>query len=76
MTIKTEIIALAVRLVAENTSLIRKPDAFESLITNIFGGETYDVRAAKEIEATTARVINSAKKMHVDREFKKIIKNV
>lgn len=76
MTIKTEIIALAVRLVSEKTNIIQKPNEFESLITNVLGGDSYDIRIAKDIEASLNRAMDSAKRMTIDRKFKKITKEM
>lgn len=76
MSAKTEIIAMVVRIVANKTSLINKPDAFESFLTTIFGEDTYDVRIAKNIEAEASRLIETAKQIKTDRQFKKIVEHV
>lgn len=61
MSFKTEIVAIGVRYLAENTNLVRKPDAFEELISNIFTGETYDQRVARELVGKTDEVVSIAK---------------
>ena len=75
MNIKRELIALTVRFLAENTSLVRKPDAFESVLSSMFGGETYDQRLARELDESSKQAIDSAKQFVTDRKFKKITKN-
>jgi hypothetical protein len=73
MTLKTEIVALAVRVLAEN-GIIRKPDAIESLITTFIGGETYDRRIANDVVASTDKAVATVKRiMTKRRESKKII---
>lgn len=76
MSITTDIIAFGVRIVAQNTSLIRQPSSFESFIDSIVENETYDYRIARRIENETARVVNSVKRVNTDRKFKKIVENV
>lgn len=76
MNAKTQIIALAVRLLSENTNIIRKPDPMSELFSTIFGGETYDVRTAKQIEGVLGQVADTAKKMDTRRRFNKIVKKV
>lgn len=76
MSYKTELIALAVRVLAEKTSLIRKPDPIEDFINNMFGFETYDQRVARSIEAETERAIEAVKRIRTNRKFKKITENV
>jgi len=76
MNIKRELIALAVRVLADNTNLVRKPEPFEELITNLFGGETYDQRTARVIDEESAKALEAAKRFNTNRKFKKITKNV
>lgn len=76
MSMKTELIALGIRLVADRTTLICKPDAFEIFISDLFGLETYDRRLARSIEAEVDRGVNAAKRMNVNRKFKKIIQHI
>lgn len=75
MNIKTEIVALAVRVLAEN-GIIRKPDTFETFLTEIFGGESYDHRMANEIVASTDKAVTAAKRIKPIRRFKKNPENV
>ncbi len=72
MNIKHEVIALAIRLVADKTNLIRKPDSIEVLITQLFGGETYDRRLARSISEETERAVEATKRFRTNRKFKKI----
>lgn len=75
MNIKREIIAAVVRALADKTTLIRKPSDFEELVNTMFGGESYDKRIAKEIEAEAERVLEVAKRANIRRQFKKITKD-
>lgn len=70
MNIKTEIVALAVRVLAEN-GIIRKPDAFNEMISEIFTGQSYDKRMANEIVAGTDKAVTAAKRIKIARPFKK-----
>jgi hypothetical protein len=73
MTLKTEIVALAVRVLAEN-GIIRKPDTFETLFTAIAGGESYDRRIAGDVVASTDKAVATVKRITTKRrESKKII---
>jgi hypothetical protein len=72
MTLKTEIVALAVRVLAEN-GIIRKPDPIEGFITAIIGGETYDRRIASNVVASTDKAVAAAKRIKTNRESKKTI---
>jgi len=76
MSYKTELIAMAVRIAAEHTNLIRKPEPFEALITEIFGGESYDRRIAKDLEGDAQRLADAAKRFRTNRKFKKIVEHV
>lgn len=72
MNIKHEVLAFAVRLVAENTNLIHRPTGFESLITDIFGEESYDHRMARNLEVETQRAADAIQRVRTSRQFKKI----
>lgn len=72
MTFKREIIALAVRVLADRTSLVRKPDQFECFLGSIFGTETYDQQLARKIETDLDRGVDAVKRCHTNRKFKKI----
>ena len=76
MSLKTDIIAFGVRLVADNTSLINKPSGIQTFVDTLIDGETYDYRIAHKIENEAARVINAAKRANTTRKFKKIVENV
>lgn len=71
----TEIVAFGVRLVADKTTLVRKPDTFETVIDAFTGADTYDVRIAKQIVAETARAAGFVARIATDRKFKKITQN-
>ena len=73
---RIDLIAAAVRLVADNTNLIRKPDTFEGFVTELFGGETYDRRMARNIEEESARAIAAVRRIRTNRKFKKIVEHV
>ena len=76
MSIRREIIALAVRVLAEKTSLVRKPEPFEAFMYSLFGDyESYDQRIAREVEESLDETVRTVKRMKTDREFKKITQN-
>jgi len=75
MNIKTEIVALAVRLLADKTNLIHKPDTFELFLNSLMGVESYDRRLASEIIAESDRAVAAVKRKNTDRKFKKIVQN-
>lgn len=76
MTYKTELIALVVRIAAEHTNLVRKPEPFEALISEFFGGESYDRRIAKDLEGDAERAVAAIKRFRTNRKFKKIVEHV
>lgn len=73
---KTDIIAFAVRLLSEKSTLIAKPDPFTETLNSFFGIESHDKRVARAIEADAEKVIAAAKRLHVNRKFKKITQNI
>lgn len=75
MNLKTELVALAVRVLAEKTTLVRKPDAFEELINGIFTGKSFDQRAAENVVGKTDEVISIVKSVNARRQAKKQIPN-
>lgn len=75
MNVKRELIAALVRVLADNTTLIRKPSDFEAFLSTMFGEETYDQRIARQIEEESARVLEAAKRVNTRRKFNKIVKN-
>jgi hypothetical protein len=72
MNLKTEIVALAVRTLAEKTNLVRKPDAFEELINTIFTGKSFDQRVAEDVIGTTDELASIAKRIRTRHQVKKI----
>ena len=74
MNAKIEIVAMVVRILADK-NVIQKPDAFTELLTNMFGGESYDKRLATEIVEDAENAAAAIKKMNTNRKFKKIVKN-
>ena len=72
MNIKREIIALAIRVLAENTSIVRKPDSFEIMLNSLFNTETYDQQLARKIEADLDKATAAVKRANTNRKFKKI----
>lgn len=76
MNAKRELIAAAVRVLATKTTLIRKPSDFESILSTIFGEETYDYKIARQIEEESARVLEAAKRINTRRKFNKIVKDI
>ncbi len=75
MSMKKDIIALAVRILANETSIVRKPEPFEALINDLFGIESEEQRMARNIEVELDRVVETAKRVNIDRKFKKITKD-
>jgi hypothetical protein len=75
MNIKREIIALGIRLLADKTSLVQKPDSFTLLLNSMFGGETYDQQLARKIETDLDKAVDVTKRKITEHKFKKIIKN-
>jgi hypothetical protein len=76
MNAKREIIAAVVRIIANETNLIRKPTAFEAMLSEFFGEETYDRQIARTIEEESKRVVDAAKRVRTNRKFKKITSNM
>jgi ABC-type enterochelin transport system substrate-binding protein len=76
MNIKTELIALAVRVAADHTNLIQKPDNFTETINAFFGYESFDKRLAKDIETDVDRVVAAAKSLNTRRKFRSITKSI
>lgn len=75
MNIKRELIALGVRLLADKTSLVRKPDSFELMLNSFFNTETYDQQLARKIESDLDRATDATKRAITNRKFKKITQN-
>jgi hypothetical protein len=76
MNFKRIIIELAVMVLAEKTTIVRKSDPMESFISGLFGLETEEERLARGIEETLDAVTSSVKQTKIDREFKKITSNM
>jgi hypothetical protein len=75
MNMKRELIALAVRILADKTTIVRKPDPFEAIINSLFGEtESYDQRLARDVEVELTRVTETVKRLKTDRKFKKIVR--
>lgn len=76
MEIRTELLALAVRIFASRTTLIRELSPFEKLYNDLLGIETFDRTIARELDAELDRVTKTVKRVNTDRKFKKITKNM
>lgn len=76
MNVKRELIALAIRVLADHTTLVRKPDSFETMLNSMFNVETYDQQLARKVEAESERAIEAAKRFNTNRRFKKIVQNI
>lgn len=76
MNVKRELIALGIRLLADKTALVRKPDSFETMLNSLFNTETYDQQLARKIESDLDRGVEAAKRFNTNRQFKKITKNI
>lgn len=75
MNVKRELIALAVRVLADNSNVVRKPEPFEAFLTDIFGLESYDQRAARVIDEESAKALEAVKRARTNSKFKKIMKH-
>lgn len=75
MNIKRELIALGVRLLAEKTDLVRKPDSFEHVLNTMFRQPSYDQLLAYKIERDLDNVVDATKRFNTNRKFKKITQN-
>jgi hypothetical protein len=75
MNTKTAVIAFAVRLLSEKSSLIAKPDPMSEFINRFCGIESYDVRVARAIEDDLQKVTSAAKRVSTNHKFKKLTKN-
>jgi len=76
MTIRREIIALAVRILANETSLVRRPELFETFINDLFGIESYDQQIARNIDVELDRATAAVKRVNLNRKFNKIVQNI
>lgn len=76
MNLKSALISFAAHYLAENTSLVRKTDPTTSAIIALFGGETPEQQAARELEEDLDRAVDAVKKMKTNLKFKRITKNI
>lgn len=76
MDTKTEIVALAVRVLSKKTDLVRPNDTFTELLAVMTTGKSQDVRTAEQIIASVEGVVDFAKKTVTNRKFKKITKEL
>jgi endonuclease III len=75
MTLKTEIVALAVRVLAEK-NIIRKPDTFTELLSTVLSGQTFDQRIANDVVASADKAVAAVKRAKIERELKKPVIHV
>jgi hypothetical protein len=75
MTLRREMIAFAVRLLTPEAS-VRKPEPLEAWLNNLFGIESRDQRMAREIDESLDLVAAAVKRAKLNRDFKKIVRNV
>lgn len=75
MTIKTEIVALAVRVLAEK-NIIRKPDTFTEMLSTLLSGDTFDRRIANDIVTSTDKAVAAVKRAKINRELNKPLRRV
>lgn len=76
MNLKRELIALGVRILADKSNLVRKPDSFEHwLNTTLFGMPSYDQLLAYKIEKDLDNVVDATRRFNTNRKFKKITQN-
>jgi hypothetical protein len=75
MTVKTEIVALAVRVLAEK-NIIRKPDTFTEMLSTLLSGETFDRRIANDIVTSTDKAVAAVKSAKIRRDLNKPLRRV
>jgi hypothetical protein len=75
MNIKTEIVALAVRVLAEK-KIISKPDNFTEFLTVIMTGETFDRRLASTVVTSSDKAVAAVKSYKINRELNKPLRRV
>lgn len=75
MNVKTEIVALAVRILQDKTNLIDTPDSFTEFFAVLSTGKSYDVRAAESIVELAEKAAKLTKNTNTIRKFKKTIPN-
>lgn len=74
MSLKTEAIALAVRIVVEKTNLVSRPDQVTEFWNQLFGIEPYDVKIARRLESSIDNAADKAKqKIHERAEKRRTI---
>lgn len=77
MDLKVQILASAIRLyrqkIGESTPA---SDAFGDSISRLFGTETPDERAARQIIEMTGRLVGAVKTKNTNRKFEKIVKDI
>jgi hypothetical protein len=76
MNIKSAAIAAVVRLLADNTTLIRKETPAENFFGSLFGFESPEQRVAREAEVIVDKTVDAVKRARTNRKFKKIVENV
>ena len=76
MSVKTELIAFAVRTYVNETGPARNTDSLDTVMANLFGLETPEERRVRELTETVVKVIDQAKKIRTNRQFRKIVKHV
>ena len=72
MSIKSELIFTAVRILSDKTDLFPKPDAFSSALNSFFGVRTPEEELAEKVEKGLDQAVAKAKKINTNRKFKKI----
>lgn len=76
MNIKSQLIALAVSILADRTEIVRKTEPVEGFFYALMCVETPEQTLTRTIEETLNEVTGTVKRIKTDREFKKIIQNV
>lgn len=76
MNFKRILSALIVEILADKTTIVRKPNSTDLWIHALLGVETEDQRMARSIEESLDQVTATVKRAKTNREFKKIVQNV
>lgn len=66
MSLKSELIAVAIRL-AEEKRIIPQTDVFTDMFATMFGGETRNQRLAREIEQSFDKMTDATKQIKIGR---------
>ena len=76
MNVRREVIALIVRILANETPYIRKDEPSDVFFNHLFGVETQEQQVTRYIEVALDEATETAKRVNLNRKFKKIVRHV